>query len=94
MQAPLAVLGFAFGIWAWYQQHHAGYLIGALLMIANWPWTLMVIRKVNNRLMAMDPSQAGPEARALIVKWNVLHGVRTALGCAAVLFFLFALSEK
>ena len=42
--------------------------------------------------MATDLAAAGPETRALIVKWNRLHAVRTLLGAAAVISFLFAVS--
>jgi hypothetical protein len=37
MQAPLAVIGFLLGLAAWWQAEHVGWLIVALLMIANWP---------------------------------------------------------
>ena len=35
---------------------------------------------------------AGPQSRALIVKWGGLHAVRTALGIAATLAYLWALN--
>jgi hypothetical protein len=42
--------------------------------------------------MATDLAKAGPKTRGLIVTWNKLHLVRTALGAIAVLAFLFAVS--
>ena len=60
-------------------------------MLANWPYTLLAIRPTNEALMAADEARAGPEIRALIVKWNGLHAVRTLLGALAVVAFLFAL---
>jgi hypothetical protein len=90
MQAPLAVLGFLLGLAAWWQAEHVGWMIGALLMIANWPVTFFAIMPTNNRLMATDPAAAGPESRALIERWGSLHAVRTALGFAACLAFLWA----
>jgi Domain of unknown function (DUF1772) len=90
MQAPLAVLGFLLGLAAWWQAEHVGWMIGALLMIANWPVTFFAIMPTNNRLMATDPAAAGPESRALIERWGSLHAVRTALGFAACLVFLWA----
>jgi hypothetical protein len=65
-------------------------VIGALLMIANWPVTFFAIMPTNNRLMATDPAAAGPKSRALIERWGSLHAVRTALGFAACLAFLWA----
>jgi hypothetical protein len=91
MQAPLALIGFLLGMLAWWQAAHPGFLIGAIAMIAPWPWTLIVIKPVNDALLATAPDQAGPPTRALIVKWGTIHAVRTALGALAAIAFLWAL---
>ena len=65
MQAPLAVIGFLLGLIAWWQSAQQGFLIGAIAMIAPWPWTLYVIKPVNDRLLELDLDQAGPGSRAL-----------------------------
>jgi hypothetical protein len=44
----------------------------------------------NNKLMTIDPANAGPDSRELVQIWARLHAVRTALGFAAVLLFLWA----
>jgi hypothetical protein len=90
MQAPLAILGFLLGLAAWWQTSHPGWLIGALFMIANWPFTFLAIMPTNRKLLAADPAAAGPDTRAMIVKWGSLHMVRTMLGAAASLSFLWA----
>lgn len=90
MQAPLAVAGFLFGLAAWWQADHPGWAIGALLMIANWPVTFFIIMPTNDQLMKIDPAAAGNESRELIVRWGVLHAMRTALGIMATIAFLFA----
>jgi hypothetical protein len=90
MQAPLALVGFLLGMLAWWQTSHSGFLIGAIAMIAPRPWTLIVIKPANDRLLATDPEKAGPQTRALIVKWGAFHGVRTALGALATVAFLWA----
>lgn len=90
MQAPLAVVGFLFGLLAWWQASEWLWLVGAVLLIANWPFTLVGIMPTNNRLMATDPAQAGAESRRLLEKWGGLHRVRSALGIAATLIFLWA----
>jgi hypothetical protein len=59
-------------------------------MIANWPVTLLVIMPTNRRLMMIEPSTAVPESRAMIERWGSLHAVRTALGFAACVAFLWA----
>jgi hypothetical protein len=90
MQAPLALVGFVLGLLAWWQTSHPGFLIGAIAIIAPWPWTLIGIKPTNDRLLATDPDKAGPQTRALIVKWGAIHGVRTALGALATVAFLWA----
>lgn len=70
------------GNWAW--------LLGAVVLIANWPYTLLGIMPTNRKLLATDPAGAGPESRALIKKWDGLHAVRTGFGLAATSIFLWA----
>ena len=90
MQAPLAVLGFLLGLTAWWQTGHPAWAMGGLLMIANWPVTFLAIMPTNNTLMALEPSLADSDSRAMIKRWGSLHGVRTALGMGASLVFLWA----
>jgi hypothetical protein len=90
MQASLALVGFVLGIVAWWQVSHPGFVVGAIAIIAPWPWTLLVIKPVNDALLATVPEQAGPPSRALIERWGGLHAVRTALGALASLAFLWA----
>lgn len=90
MQAPLALLGCLFGVIAWWQSSHAGFLIGIVAVVAPWPWTLLGIKPTNDALLATASNQAGPQVRALVVKWGALHGVRTALGVLATVAFLWA----
>ena len=93
MQASLAIIGFLLGALAWWQTGSWLFLDGAILMLANWPYTLLVIMPVNNRLKATDPATAGDETRALINRWNTLHAARTGLGMAATILFLIALQS-
>ena len=90
MQAPLAVIGFLLGVVAWRQTGGWLWLIGAVVLIANWPYTLLGMMATNNTLMAIDPAKAGPDSRALIHAWARLHAVRTVLGVAATIIFLWA----
>ncbi|MFI5012958.1 MAG: DUF1772 domain-containing protein [Hyphomicrobiales bacterium] len=92
MQAPLAVIGCLFGLAAWWMTGRPAFIAGALLMIANWPWTLLAIMPTNSALMRTELAQSGPKSRALIVRWNGLHAVRTGLGALSVLAFLIALT--
>ena len=90
MQAPLALAGFALGLAAWWQTRDSLFLAGGIAMLANWPWTILLINPVNAVLMATESEQAGAQTRTLIAKWGRLHAVRTALGFAATSAFLWA----
>jgi uncharacterized membrane protein len=90
MQAPLAIIGFILGVVAWWQAGAWLWLFGALLLVTNWPYTIVGIMPTNNKLMAVDPVNGGPETRRLIETWARLHAVRTALGFAAMLIFIVA----
>jgi len=81
----LAAAFFALGAIAWWQTGKPAFMVGALLMLAPWPWTLLALKPINDALMATDPAKAGPKTRALIVKWNRLTGVGTMLGAPAVI---------
>jgi uncharacterized membrane protein len=87
MQARLALLAFLLGMIAWWQTGKTAFFIGALFMLAPWPWTLLVIRPTNDALLATDPIKADG-----IVKWGRLHLVRTALGALGTIALLYALA--
>jgi hypothetical protein len=91
MQAPLAIVGFVLGVIAWWQTRDWLWLAGAIVLLMNWPYTLLCIKPTNNALMALDPTDAGPQSRRLIEKWATLHAVRTTLGAAATVLFAGAL---
>jgi hypothetical protein len=91
MQAPLALVGSALAVVAWWLTDRTAFLIGALLLIANWPWTIFGVMPTNRALMATELQEAGPQSRELIMKWNRLHSVRTALAFLAILAMLIAL---
>ena len=60
MQAPLALAGCLLGLLAWWQTQDWVWFLGALVLVANWPYTLFVIMPTNNQLKALNPANAGP----------------------------------
>jgi hypothetical protein len=61
MQAPLATIGFRLGALAAWQTSDWWWLVGGLVLLANWPFTIFAILPTNNRLMGMEPAPATPE---------------------------------
>jgi len=90
MQASLAVVGFILGAAAWWTTREVMWLAGAVVLLANWPYTLLIIMPVNHKLNAIELDRAGPESRALILRWGGLHARRTMLGFIATGLFLWA----
>jgi anthrone oxygenase-like protein len=79
MQAALALIGFLLGAGAWWQTQDWRWRGGALAVVANWPYTFIVIMPVNRTLDATPPQDAGAATRALIERWGRLHAARTVL---------------
>ena len=90
MQASLALIGFALGAAAWWHGHDWRWLVGALALLAAWPYTLLLIMPTNNALKATSTAEAGPQSSALIRRWGRLHLGRTALGLVATALFVWA----
>jgi hypothetical protein len=83
MLASLALVGGALGIAAFVTTHHDWmWIVGAVLILANWPYTLVVIRPTNQKLMATRFEAAGTDTRRLIQEWGSLDAIRSALGAA------------
>ena len=64
--------------------------LGAIVILANWPYTLLVIKPTNDKLHAIPADQAKAEARRMVVTWGHLHAGRSALGLVATVIFLCA----
>jgi hypothetical protein len=87
MQAALALVAGVLGIIAFAYRKDWQWMAGAIVILAAWPWTLLVVMPVNRRLKA---GGATGEIRSLIERWGHLHAVRSALGLAATLLYLWA----
>lgn len=88
MQASLAVLGFLAGTVAWLQLDRASLLVGAVLLGAVIPFTLLAISPTNKQLLDPAVNRHTETAAALLIRWQRLHAVRTLLSVAA--FGLFS----
>jgi hypothetical protein len=91
MQASLAVVSGVLGLTAAWETKDWRWIVGAVLVLANWPYTLLGVMPTNSKLKAIANEAAGPTSRAMIETWGRLHAVRTGLGIAATLAYLWAL---
>jgi hypothetical protein len=93
MQGGLAAIGGVLGLVAWWMEPDWRLLIGALVLLANWPYTMFVIMPVNKRLMETPEDAANEDTRALLQRWGRLHGVRSLLGAVSSMFLLSAAAD-
>ena len=94
MQGALALLSGLLGLLSFGMTYDWRWLLGALLILANWPFTLIVIMPTNRQLKEVAPRNADAATRAIIEQWGRLHAVRTGLGAAAVIAYLWALVAR
>ena len=90
MRASLAVVGGLLGIAAWLATWDWRWLPGAVLLLANWPYTYFAVMPTNDRLMATPEAEADAETRPLVERWGRLHAGRSTLGAASTLVLLRA----
>ena len=88
MQAPLALLSFAAGTASWLLGSGLLWLVASLIILAVVPFTLIVIKPTNNRLLTPGRDLASPETRALLARGGKLHSVCSALSLVASAIFL------
>ncbi len=94
MQGALAAIGAGLAFYVWWTSLNSLWLVGALLLAANWPFTLLVIMPVNRKLEASASGQGDAGTRALLHRWGRLHAIRSALGAASALVMLAALHNR
>ena len=79
MQASLAAVGRLLELWTWHETGEILWLAGAVVLLGNWPFALVVMMPANNPLMEQDVESPDATARDLILKWGKLHAIRSAL---------------
>jgi hypothetical protein len=89
MQAPIAAVSALLGAAAWWTTVDLLWAAGAVIMVANWPYTLLAIMPTNHLLEA-TASGGDRDTRERLVQWGHLHAVRSALGATATVVYLIA----
>ena len=91
MQAGLAMIGGLLGFIAFFVAGGWQWLLGAIVLLSAWPYTLVVIKPTNDALNASQPQSAGAETRRLVQTWGRLHAGRSGIGVVATLLYLLGL---
>jgi hypothetical protein len=76
MQAPIAVVSALLGAAAWWRTGDLLWAPGAVIMLTNWPYTLLIIMPTNRQLEAAI-SGSDRETRERLMRWGHLHAVRS-----------------
>ena len=90
LHASLAMVGGLFGLLAYISVLDWRWLLGAIGLLANWPYPIFMIMPTDRRLMDTPPEAATAETRRMLERWGALHAGRSALGLVATLIFLWA----
>jgi hypothetical protein len=91
LQVALAAVGTLSGAWSWWRGSGRLWLLGALLLFAVVPFTLVRIMPVNNQLSAAGREVESLDTEQLLRQWGRLHAVRTVLSGLAFVVQLAAL---
>jgi hypothetical protein len=67
------------------------WLVGAIIIIASWPYVFFVVLPIDARLRAMPPGGASPDARVLMRDWGLLQWGLSAIGLVSGSVFASAL---
>ena len=91
MQASLAIISCVLGLLAFLFSYDWRWLLGALLIVAPWPYTMFIIMPTNHVLKTTPPEQATDQTRDLVRQWGRLHAGRSVLGLLGVAAYLWAM---
>jgi uncharacterized membrane protein len=88
MQVSFALIATAAGLLSWWMNGRVIWLIGAVVIFAVIPFTLIAIMPTNHHLFDAGLDRSSEATRRLLQKWGMLHAVRSILSLAASCLFL------
>ncbi len=88
MQVILALVATGTGLLSWWMDGRVLWLVGAMVMFAVIPFTLIAIMPTNQRLLDPGLDRTSEAARRLLQKWGRRHAVRSILSLAASCIFV------
>lgn len=88
MQVILALVATGTALLSWWGEDRILWLVGAMVMFAVIPFTLIAITPTNRQLLTSGLDRSSETTRRLLQKWGALHAVRSILSLAASCIFL------
>jgi uncharacterized membrane protein len=90
MQVPLALIATISAAGSWWFEGSMLWIVGAVIIFAVVPYTLIVILPTNKRLLATGLDHASQDTQRLLARWARLHALRTVASLSATIVFLIA----
>lgn len=90
MQVLCAVAGTVAGLVQWYLVSDPLWAIGAALLVFVIPFTLIVLKPINDQLMDTGAERLDSETEALLKKWASRHWVRSIASGLSLAVYLWA----
>jgi hypothetical protein len=86
----LALIAAVLGLASYFETQDVRWLIGAIIIVASWPYTYFAMVPMNNRILAISASEPGA-ARELVRAWGLLEYGQSAIGLVACGVLIWAL---
>lgn len=90
-QGTLLMSGAPCGVAAWLLGSGGWWAAGAAALLGLIPYTLILIRPINKRLLSPAAGDDPEAAWRLLTRWGRLHALRSLLSLLSFLIFLLAL---
>jgi hypothetical protein len=88
-QLFIAIGGLALGLTAAWRLHDSSVAVGAVLLRASVPFTLIVILPTNKQLLDPTLDSRSPRVTSLFRRWNRLQAIRSLLSATAFAVLLW-----
>ncbi len=90
MQIACAVVGTVAGLVLWYLSGEILWAVGAILLVFVVPYTLVVLKPVNDQLLDTNAQRTAPETESLLKQWGPRHRVRSIASGLSFATYLWA----
>ncbi len=90
LQVVLAVGGALAGLIQWYLVGDALWAIGATLLIFVVPFTLLVLKPINDQLLDPNTERSDSQTKDLLNQWGPRHWIRSIASGLSFIVYLWA----